>query len=78
MDSREEITTKPLMLVVLSALEIVNNNFSSQSVFKYLKTGLIGMGADEISELENYVLFWNINGKRWLEEFTANPDGYIK
>lgn len=78
MDCREEISAKPLMLAVLSALEIINSNFSSQSIFKYLKTGLVGVEVDEISELENYVLFWNITGKRWNYEFTANPDGYAK
>ncbi len=78
MDRREEIIAKPLMSVVLSALEIVIGNFSSQSIFKYLKTGLVGADIDEISELENYVLFWDITGKRWLSEFTSNPDGYAK
>lgn len=78
MDRREEISSKPLMLLVLSALEVINKNFSSSSIFQYLKTGLTGLSVDEISELENYVLFWNITGKRWLSEFTANPDGYEK
>lgn len=78
MDCREEITTKALMMAVLSVLEIINGNFSSQSIFKYLKTGLVDVVSDEIFELENYVLFWNITGKRWLSEFTANPDGYAK
>lgn len=78
MDYREEISAKPLMLTVLSALEIINSNFSSQNIFRYLKTGLVLGNVDEVSELENYVLFWNITGKRWICEFTANPDGYAK
>ena len=78
MDNREEIITKPLMILIISVFEIINNNFSSQSIFKYLKTGLIDFEIEEISELENYILFWNITGKRWFKEFTANPDGYEK
>lgn len=78
MDKREEISSKPLMMLVCLALEIINSNFSSQTIFKYFKTGLAGIGIDEISELENYVLFWNITGKRWLTEFSASPDGYAK
>ncbi len=76
MDRREDIDAKPLMHLVLSALEIINNNYSSDSIFRYLKTGMTSFDVDDISLLENYVLFWGINGERWLNEFTANPDGY--
>ncbi len=78
MDRREEIDAKPLMQLVLMVLEILNSNFSSEYIFKYLKTGLTGFNLDEIFKLENYILFWSISGKRWLMEFTANPDGYSK
>ncbi len=78
MDRREEIDAKPLMLTVIYALEAVNSNFSSESIFRYLKAGLAGVAADDIFELENYCLFWGITGKRWLLDFTANPDGYAQ
>lgn len=78
MDRREEIDAKPLMLTVIYALEAVNSNFSSESIFKYLKAGLAGVAADDIFELENYCLFWGITSKRWLSDFTANPDGYAQ
>ncbi len=78
MDRREEIDAKPLMLTVIYALEAVNSNFSSESIFKYLKAGLAGVASDDIFELENYCLFWVITGKRWLSDFTANPDGYAQ
>lgn len=78
MDLREEIDAKPLMLTVIYALEAVNSNFSSESIFKYLKAGLTGVAADDIFELESYCLFWGITGKRWLSDFTANPDGYAQ
>lgn len=78
MDRREEIDAKPLMLTVIYVLEAVNSNFSSKSIFKYLKAGLTGVAADDIFELENYCLFWGITGKRWLLDFTANPDGYAQ
>ncbi len=76
MDRREDIDSKPLMQLVLSTLEIINSNFCSENIFKYLKTNLSGFDVDEISELENYSLFWNITGERWLYDFTSNPDGY--
>lgn len=76
MDRREDIDAKPLMHLVLSTLEIINKNYSSESIFRFLKTGLSGFDFDDISILENYVLFWGITGKRWLSDFTSNPDGY--
>ena len=76
MDRREDIDSKPLMQLVLAVLEIINGNFCAESIFKYLKTGLSGFSMDEISELENYSLFWNVTGERWLHNFTSNPDGY--
>lgn len=78
MDRREEVDAKPLMQVVLMALEAACGGFSSENIFKFLKTGLTGFGVDGVAELENYVLFWSITGKRWLTEFTSNPDGYSK
>lgn len=78
MDRREEIDAKPLMLTAIYALEAVNSNFSSETIFKYLKAGLAGVAADDIFELENYCLFWGITGKRWRSDFTANPDGYAQ
>lgn len=78
MDKREEIISKPVMAILIYAFEIINYNFFSNSIIKYLKTGLVGVDVDEISELENYVLFWNITGKRWFKDFTSNPDGYAQ
>lgn len=78
MDRRDEIDAKPLILTVIYALEAVNSNFSSESIFKLLKTGLVNVAKDDVFELENYCLFWNITGARWLSDFTANPDGYAQ
>lgn len=78
MDRRDEIDAKPLMLTVIYALEAVNSNFSSDSIFKLLKTGLVNVAEDDVFELENYCLFWHITGGRWLSDFTANPDGYTQ
>jgi len=47
-------------------------------MFRWLKTGLAGLTAEECDVLENYVLKWEIHGKMWLNdrEWTENPDGY--
>ena len=47
-------------------------------MFRWLKTGLAGLTAEECDLLENYVLKWDIHGQTWLrdEDWTENPDGY--
>ncbi len=74
-DRRQPIATQPLVEFVCSSIDIASNGFSIDSVMRVLKTGLSDISTDEISELENYVLLWNINGNKWLEEWTANPNG---
>lgn len=76
MDNLENIGEKTLMNLVISAFEIINSNYDSNVIFRYLKTGLVGMRPDEIFMLENYVLLWNINGRDWHKEFLFNPNGF--
>lgn len=78
MDIRENIDSKPLMSLVLHAFEIINTNFSSDAIFKYLKTGLTELSTDEISTLENYAFLWAITGQAWFQDFTLNPNGLGK
>lgn len=76
MDRPQVIDSKPLMNLLLSAFDVVNGGYKSELIFRYLKTGLAGFSAEEISLIENYTLMWDITGKKWLNEFTANPDGF--
>ena len=39
------------------------------------KTGLTDLTIEEIAKIENYALMWQINGKKWLDEWTAHPNG---
>ncbi len=76
MDRLEAIDAKPLMNLVLTAFEVLHTGWSSEPMFRYLKTGLAGLCTEDISILENYILLWGISGKRWQMPFTAHPDGF--
>lgn len=78
MDKPQAIDAEPLMRLILSAFQIVQSGFSTDSVFSYLKTGLTGLQTDEISQLENYVFIWNISGRKWKEEWTEHPQGFAE
>ena len=76
MDRPEAVDAEPLMRLVLTAFRIVTYGFRSDDVFLYLKTGLAGLTAQQISELENYTFVWNLSGGKWKEEWTDNPEGF--
>lgn len=76
MDQPEPLEEKPLMTLVLSALECVQSGYRSDELFRLLKTGLTELQTEEIAALENYALLWNLSGRRWLEPFTMHPRGF--
>ena len=45
-----------------------NRRYSYETMFRYLKSGLIGISKEDISLLENYVLANGIKGKKWFED----------
>ena len=75
---RSDILEKPVLTMVLSAVDAVTGGFEYEDVFRCLKTGMAGISAAECDMLENYVIRWQIRGGMWLKEadWTADPDGY--
>jgi ATP-dependent helicase/nuclease subunit B len=73
MDHKTAILTKPVLMAVLSAVEILTSRFRYDTVFAYLKTGLSGLTQDEVDRLENYAIKWNLRGNKWLQPFHLPP-----
>lgn len=67
-DRKVDITNHPLVRLILSMLDIFAENWSYESVFRYLKTGLTGIDRSSIDQLENYVLACGIRGNRWTSD----------
>ena len=66
-DQKMDITTNPLIVLIVSAIEILYKNWQYESVFRYLKTGLCGIDIEDVDLIENYVLSAGIKGKRWTD-----------
>ena len=66
---------QPSINVVLSALETINENYSYDSMFTYLKTGFSNLNDFETDLLENYVLATGIRVNSW--EIPCNYTPYI-
>jgi len=77
-DMKRDISDHPLVKLILSTMEILGNNWSYESVFRYLKTGLTGIDLEDIDIIENYVLAFGIRGSRWTQqepwEYRINND----
>lgn len=77
LDKKIDILNNPLIILILSALEIYLKGWSYESVFKYLKSGLAGISRDDIDILENYVLAKGIKGYKWTGELSAEAEDEI-
>lgn len=72
-DKKFSAKFNPLVVFLISILKMKINNYSYESVFRYLKTGFSNIDLDEISKLENYVLENGIRGKAWFSDNWTNP-----
>ena len=67
-DLRIGVLFHPLSEFVRALFEVIMKNWSHESVFRLLKTGLIDISEDEIDALENYVIEYGIRGNKWAYE----------
>ncbi len=75
-DYRRPADASPVVNIISALLSAVSKNYDTDSLMRYLKTGLTGLTDNEVSAVENYCFIWQINGKKWLSKWTASPDGY--
>lgn len=70
-DYKKDILNNPFVELLRAAIETASDDYSMESVFRYLRTGLSQLMEDDIDLLENYILATGIRGsKRWKEPFT--------
>lgn len=75
-DSRQPVDVSPVVALLSSAIGISASGFDTETLMRYLKTGLAGFDTDEISEVENYSYLWKISGSGWLSDWEQNPRGF--
>lgn len=75
-DKRVPLFEYPLVKAVLSAVSVAVHGFSTEEIFSYVKTGIVGIDTEKWAELENYVYIWNINGAAWKKPFKGHPYGF--
>ncbi len=76
MDHKRSILLNSFVEYIRSLLAMVEQNFSYESVFRYLRTGLNEFTGEEIDLLENYVIALGIRGyKKWQEKWVRRAKG---
>lgn len=70
MDHKRSILLNSCVEYIRSLLAMAEQNFTYESVFRYLRTGLAGISQRDVDVLENYVLALGIRGyTRWQEKW---------
>ena len=74
LDETRHILLNPCLEFIRGALLAAEKDFSYETVFRFLRTGMAGLIPDEIDRLENYVLAAGIRGHgMWEQEWTYLP-----
>ena len=72
MDQSRKITLNPFVEYIRSAIQIQVKQFSYESMFHYLRSGMVDLDREIIDKLENYCLAHGIKGKRaWSTMFCS-------
>lgn len=75
MDHKRSILLNSYVEYIRSLLNMVEQNFTYESVFRFLHTNLSGIAYEDICSMENYVLALGIKGyKKWQERWIRRPN----
>lgn len=68
MDHKRSVLLNSFVEYLRSLLAMIDENFSYESTFRFLRTNLTGFTREEVDDVENYVVALGIRGyKKWKE-----------
>ncbi len=74
MDDKRNVLDNPMVELIRGALEVVMKDFSYESVFRYLRCGLVTEKQEMTDRAENYVLAFGIRGhEKWNTVWERTP-----
>ncbi len=69
-DKKQSVLYHPLIELLRAVMEVAQRDYSCESVFRYLRTGLCGFADEVIDLLENYCIEKGIHGaSKWKKRF---------
>lgn len=70
LDQSRKITLNPFVEYIRSVIQIQVKQYSYESMFHYLRSGMVSLDREMIDKLENYCLAYGIKGKKaWTTMF---------
>ncbi|MEG2295534.1 MAG: PD-(D/E)XK nuclease family protein, partial [Oscillospiraceae bacterium] len=76
LDESYDIENNTLVSFILSALNVVQENFSTQSVIAYSKSPLLALTIEQSSKFEEYTYIWDIKKEGFLSPFKNSTNGF--
>ncbi len=72
-----DLLSKPVVSLIMTALEICVRDFKCDLVTEYIKTGFAGISAGSLDIFENYLYTWSPKSYEWQtgKDFEKNPFG---
>ena len=78
-DDKKDLSQNLLIKYILAVLDIFAKNWSFESVFNYIKLGMIQNMLDaDLNLLENYCRKWGIRNYKWFKPFTIEQKNDIQ
>lgn len=74
MDSARDITDTAPVSFIVDLLWFLVHGMNAQYLFALLKTGLAGVHADDVEDIENYARTYHIRGTMWERDFRYGED----
>ena len=75
MDQTRKITLNPFIEYIRSAIQVQVKQFSYESMFHYLRSGMVDVEREIVDKLENYCLAYGIKGKKaWSNLFCSTKE----
>ncbi|MDL2295274.1 helicase-exonuclease AddAB subunit AddB [Lachnospiraceae bacterium OttesenSCG-928-E19] len=75
-DQKRSILLNSFVEYIRSLLAMVEANYNKDSVFRFLRTGLVGFENAQLDKLENYCMAFGIRGrKKWQERWIRRSKG---
>ena len=75
MDHKKSILLNAFVEYLRSLLAMAEENFTYDSVFRFLRTGLCGFTDEEVDRMENYCLALGIKGYKKWQQAVGETDG---
>ena len=67
-DEKSPVLSHPIILFVLSTIDVYINNYSYESIFNFIKSGFNDIDSVSIALLDNFILKTNVSKNTWLDD----------